>query len=725
MTHVSIIHEEEDEHYIYNRVSNLTPFRKFIFFTATILEGVGILIIKLFCLFCFLVITYEYITFTLNSSNVLLVTYFDSIKCICSNLFFYNYISADVLIFFYIFECLILVFSIFFINFLGTKGFFMINMINSFLILLVFLLLFFRFNIFNELTVVNIASLMKLSVNESIGICLLIDSISYNFCLLTLSISLCVYVYAFSYMRNELNIINFFALLKGFVLSMVLLLLAGNWVTLLLGWELIGVTSFLLINFWSNKITTLKSAFKAFSFNKVSDCFLIICFLIIQYFSNSFLISLNLQNFLYLYKTIWFLGFYFSYCDILLFCLIIAAFCKSAQFGFHFWLPDSMEAPVPASALIHSATLVSAGIYLLLRFIYLFPHSSFCSNIFIIMTSFTAFFGALVASFQTDVKKILAYSTISHCGFLMVSLYYANAYVTLIYLMGHGFYKSLSFMCVGNIIQFNNNYQDFRRSGNYANRAIFEFFTLFICIFNLSGFPFFINFFIKHFLLLNIDNLNFVTFISFLFTYLAAFCGIFYSSRMFYNIFLGFKKNHHSFYKISTIERVSNKYFFLIPLDPDRTDNVNFNKEQSTSPSYYYNNYFYQTSESIYHNTDTDINPIWHEGSMVNDLPINYDLPNKTNNLAVWSIFSLFILNIFIFYIFLTFFFDQLYSFINISIFFKNFLMFNLNFFTLKVIFFFIFITIVWLYTQFKKINLFELQYVWIIYMFILIISII
>jgi len=154
-----------------------------------------------------------------------------------------------------------------------------------------------------------------------------------------------------------------------------------------------------------------------------------------------------------------------------------------------------MEAPVPASALIHSATLVSAGIYLMIRFNYMFAYTNLLDNVFIVITSFTALFGALIASFQTDLKKILAYSTISHCGFLMVSVYYTNIYITLIYLFGHGFYKSLSFMCVGNIIQHNYNYQDFRKSGLFIKRAVFESLILFICIFNLSGFPFFFKFF--------------------------------------------------------------------------------------------------------------------------------------------------------------------------------------------------------------------------------------
>lgn len=211
-----------------------------------------------------------------------------------------------------------------------------------------------------------------------------------------------------------------------------------------------------------------------------------------------------------------------------------------------------MEAPVPASALIHSATLVSAGIYLLLRFNYLFLYSPILTNLFFLFTSFTALFGAIIASFQTDVKKILAYSTISHCGFLMVSLMSFNPTITLLYLFGHGFFKSLNFMCVGNLIGYVGNYQDYRKMGNLNLFLIFEFCVLFVCILNLGSLPFFLNFFSKHFLLnyttLNVYFLQIVNII----LYLAAFFGIFYSIKLLYYTFLTFKKSHYTYYFVKT-----------------------------------------------------------------------------------------------------------------------------------------------------------------------------
>jgi len=224
---------------------------------------------------------------------------------------------------------------------------------------------------------------------------------------------------------------------------------------------------------------------------------------------------------------------------------MVCSFCKSAQFGFHTWLPDSMEAPVPASALIHSATLVSAGIYVMLRYSPLLVNSSLI-YIFILVSSFTAFYGSLISSFQTDVKKILAYSTISHCGFLMFSITLNNPYITILYLYGHGLYKSLSFIGAGNLIQYANNYQDMRRMGSFSSKYVFEFFYLTICLLNLSSFPFFLNFFSKHFLFNSLILNNSLTIIVYALLLLAAFSGVFYSLRILYFVFLGLNKYYHS-----------------------------------------------------------------------------------------------------------------------------------------------------------------------------------
>lgn len=212
-----------------------------------------------------------------------------------------------------------------------------------------------------------------------------------------------------------------------------------------------------------------------------------------------------------------------------------------------------MEAPVPASALIHSATLVSAGIYLLLRFNSLFVVCPHIAYTFSLITSFTAFYGAIIAAFQTDVKKVLAYSTISHCGLLMFSILMHSPHVTIFYLFAHGFFKSLNFMCVGNFIQYANNYQDVSRMGRFFATNRFEFYTFCITLFNLSSSPLFFCFFSKHWLLTSAHTNGIIGSLSVGLIYSAAFCGLFYSSKLLYECTLSTKRAHRSVYEVHVV----------------------------------------------------------------------------------------------------------------------------------------------------------------------------
>ena len=301
--------------------------------------------------------------------------------------------------------------------------------------------------------------------------------------------------------------------------------------------------SFFLINFWSTRVSTLKSAFKAFVFNKFSDASLLISILLVFFLINevniqSFVSQISLYNNYYMIIS----NIEIPIIEIISFFFIICAFIKSAQFGFHIWLPDSMEAPVPASALIHSATLVSAGVFLLLRLSPMFEYSVYSYYIVPIIGSFTAFFGGLCSIYQSDIKKILAYSTISHCGFLMVCYSTYIPEYTILYLYIHGFFKAAVFLCVGNIIRFSRNYQDFRRMGMFWKYLPFECFASFICLINLCGLPFTIGFYIKHLLLIGVYmDFKFLYFI--LVNILGgAIAGLIYSFRLFYFVFFDFKK---------------------------------------------------------------------------------------------------------------------------------------------------------------------------------------
>lgn len=453
--------------------------------------------------------------------------------------------------------------SILLLSYLGFYGVFFFNFLTIIFFWFSSILHFDLFFYDNISFKISIFKWFFINSNEIINFEFLIDPISYSFMFLTLTIAVFVYCYAFSYFRYEPNVERLIILINLFVISMICLVVSGNLFVLFLGWELIGLTSFFLINFWSTRISTLKSAFKAFTFNKISDVSLLLAIIIIYYtFNNSNIQIINNQISNYNNYFIYILNYKISLIELISFFFILCAFIKSAQFGFHIWLPDSMEAPVPASALIHSATLVSAGIFLLLRFSSLFEYSYYSYFIVPVVGSFTAFFGGICSVYQSDVKKILAYSTISHCGFLMVCISTYITEFTILYLYIHGFFKAAVFLCVGNIIRFSKNYQDFRRMGGFWKYLPFECFSSLICLVNLSGLPFTIGFYIKHILLIGVYFNNYIIYFIITNIFCAAITGLFYSFRLFYYVFFDFKKGKKNIYFSVNKNNLNSKLFY-------------------------------------------------------------------------------------------------------------------------------------------------------------------
>lgn len=320
-----------------------------------------------------------------------------------------------------------------------------------------------------------------------------VNLLSSCFSLLVVLIGFTTNIYILNYFKNEVAEKKFVFFINSFIFSMLFLVFSNNFYSLFLGWELIGLTSFFLINFWTNKRSTLKSAFKAFTFNLLSDIFLLTAFVC---FYQTTGVS-DCDSFMYI--VLWEgLG-----SDNLLFAgsifLVLCASIKSVQLFGHLWLPDSMEAPVPASSLIHSATLVSAGIFLLCKFNYLFCNTLFI-DVLIIWGSITAAYGGVVAAAQTDMKKLLAYSTMSHCGFMWVLVVSGNFYITILYLFLHGIFKAATFYCAGSfIVKYNT--QDTRLMGWGARLFIGDTFLLIVCSANLAGLPFTLGYFFKAFFL--------------------------------------------------------------------------------------------------------------------------------------------------------------------------------------------------------------------------------
>lgn len=452
--------------------------------------------------------------------------------------------------------------SLVLLSYFGFYGVFILNLISIVFFWFSSIVYFDTFFVDNISFKINLGKWFVVFLSHPVFFELNIDSISYSFMFLTLTIAVFVYIYAFSYFRYEPNVERFILLINCFVISMICLVTSGNFFVLFLGWELIGLTSFFLINFWSTRISTLKSAFKAFVFNKFSDVALLIAIILVFFcindsnivvFNNKISVFNNfyLNMFDYQISMLEMVSFFFSIC----------AFIKSAQFGFHIWLPDSMEAPVPASALIHSATLVSAGVFLLLKLTPLFECSAYIYYFLPIIGSFTAFIGGLSSAYQSDIKKILAYSTISHCGFLMVCYSTYIPEYTILYLYIHGFFKAAVFLCVGNVIRFSRNYQDFKKMGGFWKYLPFECYSSFICLMNLSGLPFSIGFYIKHLLLIGMYMNYYVLYFILVNVFCAAVFGLFYSYRLFYYVFFDFKKAKKIIYLQANRKNLNSVYY--------------------------------------------------------------------------------------------------------------------------------------------------------------------
>lgn len=447
---------------------------------------------------------------------------------------------------FFFFGCLFFLstmLSFFFISYLGLYGVFKYNIITLAFFWLSVLLHFNNAVLDNQVLLIKVGKWFYIFHNYQVNLEFYIDSLSISYMLLTLTISYFVQLYTFAYFRYEPLVERLILFLNTFILSMIFFVSSSNLILLFLGWELIGLTSFALINFWVTRKATLKSAFKAFVFNKISDIFFFIFIILVLFLFNSLdIIVINKQAHLMQLSTISILNLDFSLIELLCFFLTGAAFIKSAQFGFHLWLPDSMEAPVPASALIHSATLVSAGLFLLIRFYPLFELTNYIIYLIVLISALTSFYGGLAAMFQSDTKRILAYSTISHCGFLIVSFFFFSSEITLFYLYVHGFFKAGVFLCVGNLIRFNSNYQDFRRMGGLYKYLPSDSTFMLLGLFNLGGLPFSLGFYMKHNLLLIIQQNTMFNSLIFSFCILGALTGLFYSYKLLTNTMFDFKK---------------------------------------------------------------------------------------------------------------------------------------------------------------------------------------
>ena len=374
----------------------------------------------------------------------------------------------------------------------------------------------------------------------------LFDSVTISMLSMISIVSTVVHVYSGAYMFDDPHLSRFMSYLSLFTFFMFVLITSDNFIQLFLGWEGVGLCSYLLINFWFNRIQANKSALKALIINRIGDFGFIIGILIIFLFFRSVdfeIIFILSPYFCHEIFTFW--GYNLQVLSWITLFLFIGSIGKSAQFGLHIWLPDAMEGPTPVSALIHAATMVTAGVFLIIRCSGLFEYVTNILFFITIVGSLTAFFASTVGLAQNDLKKVIAYSTASQLGYMIFSCGISAYNVGFFHLINHAFFKALLFLGSGVIIHGLNNEQDMRKMGNLIKLFPITYSFIFIGSLSLGGFPFLSGFYSKDVILeLAFSKYQHQGLFAFIFGSLSAFFTSFYSSRL---LFLTFGQQNNNF----------------------------------------------------------------------------------------------------------------------------------------------------------------------------------
>ena len=387
-------------------------------------------------------------------------------------------------------------------------------------------------------------------IDYSVGF--LIDNLTAMMMVVVTSVSLMVHIYTIGYMHEDPGYQRFFSYISLFTFSMLMLVMSNNFIQLFFGWEAVGLVSYLLIGFWFKKPTAIFANLKAFLVNRVGDFgFLLGIGMVLAYFGGSlhyadvFAAAPGLAT-----KTVQiFPGVEWSLMTVTCILLFIGAMGKSAQFPLHVWLPDSMEGPTPISALIHAATMVTAGIFMVSRMSPLFELSDTALSFILVIGSITALFMGFLGIIQNDIKRVVAYSTLSQLGYMTVALGVSAYPVAAFHLMTHAFFKALLFLGAGSVIMGMHHEQDMRRMGGLWKYMPVTWFTSLLGSLALIGTPFFAGFYSK-------DSIIEAVAASHIpgssFAYFAVVAGVFitafYSFHMYFLVFHGeerFRHVHH------------------------------------------------------------------------------------------------------------------------------------------------------------------------------------
>ena len=360
------------------------------------------------------------------------------------------------------------------------------------------------------------------------------DSLTVVMCVVVTFVSTLVHLYSIEYMSHDPHLPRFMSYLSLFTFFMLILVTADNFIQMFLGWEGVGLCSYLLINFWFTRVQANKAAIKAMILNRIGDFCLIIGILIIfvNYSSVDYTTVAALTPFLKT-KTVNFLNLDFNILSLIGIFLFFGAVGKSAQLGLHTWLPDAMEGPTPVSALIHAATMVTAGVFLIARSSFIYEYAPHILEFITLLGAATAFFASSIGLVQNDLKRVIAYSTCSQLGYMVFSCGLSDYSAGVFHLANHAFFKALLFLGAGAIIHAVNDEQDMRKMGGLKNLVPFTYSVMVIGSLALIGFPFLAGFYSKDLVLeLAYGKYTSYSHFSYFLGTFGAFLTAFYSTRL-------------------------------------------------------------------------------------------------------------------------------------------------------------------------------------------------
>ena len=377
-----------------------------------------------------------------------------------------------------------------------------------------------------------------------------LDTLTAVMFIVVTTVSACVHLYSIGYMEEDPSKIRFMGYLSLFTFFMLVLVSSNNLLQMFFGWEGVGLASYLLIGFWHHKDSANKAAIKAFVVNRVGDFGYAIGIAGIFYiFGTISFDSIFSQVDQFSEHQIQFLSFSFPTLDFLCFLLFIGAMGKSAQLGLHTWLPDAMEGPTPVSALIHAATMVTAGVFLVARMSPLYEFATFTNLFITFIGAATAIFAASIALTQNDIKRVIAYSTCSQLGYMFFAAGVGAYNASIFHLTTHAFFKALLFLSAGSVIHAMHHEQDMRKMGGLFKKIPFTATMMWIGSLAIIGFPYLSGYYSKESILENAFYAsNGIAYFAYLVGILTALLTAFYSWRLLFLTFHGENRSNNKTY---------------------------------------------------------------------------------------------------------------------------------------------------------------------------------